>query len=139
MVWWCMKGKEELIQAWLSRAISSLEKASTASSNPKVCFEDLCFDCQQAVEKALKALLLSLDVPFPKTHSLNLLIDLLSDRGVIIPDSIEVIEEMSNYAVATRYPGEYEPVTKEEFNKALRLTDSILKWVERKINHEELF
>ncbi|WP_341482902.1 HEPN domain-containing protein [Salinibacter ruber] len=32
--------------------------------------EDLCFDVQQAAEKALKGLLLHLEVSFPYTHDL---------------------------------------------------------------------
>jgi hypothetical protein len=42
---------------WLNRARSSLAKAAAADI-PEVYREDLCFDAQQAAEKALKAVLL---------------------------------------------------------------------------------
>ena len=41
----------------LNRARSNLAVAKCAAGNPDVFLEDLCFDCQQATEKALKALL----------------------------------------------------------------------------------
>jgi HEPN domain-containing protein len=45
----------ELAVAWLKRAISNLEKAKIGKISKALSYEDLCFDCQQAVEKALKA------------------------------------------------------------------------------------
>jgi hypothetical protein len=51
----CSMTKEEF-EAWLQRAESNLEIARWARRE-KVLLEDLCFDAQQAAEKALKALL----------------------------------------------------------------------------------
>jgi HEPN domain-containing protein len=53
-----MKNDNDLALEWLNRAISSFEKAKSASTISYVYYEDLCFDCQQAVEKSLKALLI---------------------------------------------------------------------------------
>ena len=44
---------------WLNRARSNLTKAKAKS--PEVYLEDLCFDAQQAAEKAIKAVLLKGD------------------------------------------------------------------------------
>ena len=41
---------------WLRRARSNLARSSQGQVAPDVLFEDACFDAQQAVEKALKAL-----------------------------------------------------------------------------------
>ncbi len=48
---------------WINRARSSLIRAS--SRLPGVYLEDLCFDSQQAAEKAVKALLIKHGVEFP--------------------------------------------------------------------------
>ena len=48
---------------WLNRARSNLVQAEQV--RPGVYLEDLCFQAQQAAEKALKALLLARDIPFP--------------------------------------------------------------------------
>ena len=50
---------------WLNRARSSLAKAREGAAFPEIYLEDLCFDAQQAAEKAIKALLLHLGVGFP--------------------------------------------------------------------------
>ncbi|NLY75899.1 MAG: HEPN domain-containing protein [Firmicutes bacterium] len=42
----------ELAGAWLKRAISNLEKAKIGKISDTLFYEDLCFDCQQAAEKA---------------------------------------------------------------------------------------
>jgi len=46
---------------WLNRARSSLIQAQALQ--PGISFEDLCFNAQQAAEKAIKALLIRRSVP----------------------------------------------------------------------------
>ena len=48
---------------WLNRARSNLALAKAKRKG--VYLEDLCFDAQQAAEKAIKALLIKVDVDFP--------------------------------------------------------------------------
>lgn len=40
---------------WLRRACSNLARARADRSVPEALYEDLCFDAQQAAEKAIKA------------------------------------------------------------------------------------
>ncbi len=47
---------------WLNRARSNLARAKADIRIPHVYLEDLCFDAQQAAEKAIKAVLLNLGV-----------------------------------------------------------------------------
>jgi HEPN domain-containing protein len=79
----------ELADAWLKRAVSSLEKSKIGKISDALYYEDLCFDCQQAAEKALKALLIYIGIPFPKTHSLNMLIALLKGQNIQVPTEVE--------------------------------------------------
>jgi hypothetical protein len=55
---------------WLNRARSSLAKAREGAAFADIYLEDLCFDAQQAAEKAIKAVLLHLGVGFPYVHDL---------------------------------------------------------------------
>jgi len=48
---------------WLNRARSDLAMAKTQGSG--IYYEDLCFHAQQAVEKAIKAVLLHSGIRFP--------------------------------------------------------------------------
>lgn len=92
--------------------------------------EDACFHAQQCAEKALKALLLQLEIAFPRTHAIEVLLDLLKTRGITIPDEVDEAYELSEYAVQTRYPGEWEPVTKAEARRAMERAALVLAWVE---------
>lgn len=68
---------------WLNRAISSLEHAQSVKS--RVYLEDLCFDAQQAAEKAIKAVFVHSGVAFPYIHDLSRLLTLLENAGIKVP------------------------------------------------------
>ncbi len=57
---------------WLNRARSNLIQAKGVRRG--VYLEDLCFQAQQAVEKALKALLLHRGTYFPYVHDIARLV-----------------------------------------------------------------
>ena len=61
------------------------------------------FHVQQAVEKALKAWLCLLGIPFPRTHDLDELGALLEETGRKIPEFLQVLLEFTDFAVAFRY------------------------------------
>jgi hypothetical protein len=44
---------------------------------------------------------------------------------------------LTNYAVQTRHPGEYEEITKEEYENGIKITNVCLDWVENKIKETE--
>lgn len=73
---------------WLRRAQSNLARARAGRNSPQVLYEDLCFDAQQAAEKALKALLVHQKVAFPRTHAIMDLLSLLQQNTVTIPEEI---------------------------------------------------
>jgi HEPN domain-containing protein len=115
-----MKNRE-LVEGWLKRARSNLERAKAGKTSKEILFEDLCFDCQQAVEKSLKALLIHLNKVFPKTHSIGRIVELIEETGTDVPEEIKDSVVLTEYAVSTRYPGDYEPVLEEEYKAALEM------------------
>ena len=68
---------------WLNRATSNLTQAKKAM--PGVYLEDLCFNAQQAVEKAVKAVFLHHGLKFPYIHDLAQLLTLLEQGGINVP------------------------------------------------------
>jgi len=68
--------------AWLQRAYSNLRLAEKGRG-PEIILEDLCFNAQQAAEKALKAVCLHKEQDFPKTHSITRLIDILEAKAAM--------------------------------------------------------
>jgi len=119
-------------QAWLRRARSDLALGQAALRVPEALPEDACFHAQQCAEKALKALLVYKKKPFPRTHVLEYLLDLLKEAGVAVPPEIDEAFQLTQYAVETRYPGEWQPVLPEEARTALETAARVLHWVERK-------
>jgi len=119
---------------WLNRARSNLVRAGTKL--PEVYLEDLCFDAQQAAEKAIKALLIHLDVRFPYTHDLTELLAHVERAGQHIPAGVRQAGALSDYAVESRYPGLAEPVTEEEYKEAVTIAKEVVRWVESLLNEK---
>jgi hypothetical protein len=62
----------------------------------------LGFHAQQAIEKALKALLTHLGIPYGRTHDLQSLESLVNKAGLQLPPMPATLDDMSNYAVIYR-------------------------------------
>ena len=111
---------------WLRYAESDLEIARINQSS-LILLEGLCFHAQQAAEKALKAVLIAHAIPFPRTHNLATLLDLLP-QDLLLPSEVEAAAILTDYAVLTRYPGNLEPVTEEEYHEAVHLAEVVVHW-----------
>ena len=61
------------------------------------------FHAQQAVEKLMKALLATLNVPFELTHNLERLRVALEATGEKLPPSSVQLSQLNDYAVVYRY------------------------------------
>ncbi|MBU0600691.1 HEPN domain-containing protein [bacterium] len=133
-----MKDKEFVLE-WLKRAKSHLARARMGKTSEEVLYEDLCFDCQQAVEKTIKALLISRNKKFPWTHSIAKLLELVLEEGIEIPDKVKMAIDLTDYAVRTRYPGEIEPVDEEEYEEALILAEDVYNWADKLILDVQVF
>ena len=95
--------------------------------------EDLCFDAQQAAEKAIKALLVKKGIAFPYVHDIAYLLTLVEQNAVQIPDPVRRAEALTRYAVVTRYPGVAEPVSESHYRDALVSAGAVLRWAEEEI------
>ncbi|MGO8704100.1 MAG: HEPN domain-containing protein [Candidatus Brocadiia bacterium] len=118
-------------QEWLNRAESNIAQAKARGLG--VYLEDLCFNAQQAAEKALKALLIHRNVRFPYVHDIGELLRLLEESGQTIPDDVRESKQLTDYAVETRYPGLFEPVTEEEYQQALAFASRCVEWAREQL------
>ncbi|MGI6284291.1 HEPN domain-containing protein [Neomoorella humiferrea] len=119
---------DELWQLWLKRAKSNLARAKLGLQTPDILYENLCFDAQQAAEKALKGIMAYLGINIPKTHSIGFLLKLLEDSGLVIDENLKEAAILTDYAVTTRYPGDWEPIDEGEYNRAVSLAEEIYQW-----------
>jgi HEPN domain-containing protein len=115
---------------WLNRARSNLAKAKAATEAEGVYLEDLCFDAQQAAEKALKAVPLSRGIKYPHVHDLAQLLSLVEASGLLPPQDVSKAVILSVYAVAARYPSVTEAVTEGEYAEALETAETVVAWAE---------
>ena len=122
---------------WLNRAHSNLLRAKEGIHIPGIYLEDLCFDAQQAAERAIKALLIHLNTPFPYVHDLALLLSVVEQSGQGVPPAIRRAARLTRYAVVTRYPGMSEPVTLEEYEAAVSTAAEVVGWVDQMIHQHK--
>jgi HEPN domain-containing protein len=126
----------ELYEVWIERAKSSYEIAKTIVKSDIIYYEDLCYQSQQAVEKSLKGLLVYYGINPEFTHNIILLLNEL-EKFTEIPEKIKLSTNVTKYAVLTRYPGEYDVITKENYEESLRIAKDCIEWTENKIKECE--
>ena len=116
---------------WMNRARSNL--LSAKNRIPGVYLEDLCFDAQQAAEKAIKAVMIRRTIDFPYVHDLTRLLSLLEEAGETIPEAIRKAEALTPYAWITRYPGADRPVSEQEYAEAIESAEAVVQWAEERL------
>ena len=126
----------ELVEEWMRHARSDLVIAKM-TEDEEIAPEILAFHAQQAVEKALKTILVQYQVEFPRTYVIGVLLTLCTESGYAVPGALEEAVTLTRYAVAARYPGESEPVSREEARQAAELADRIFLWVEGHIREPD--
>lgn len=119
-------------EEWLKRAKSNLALAKQPRTED-IYLEDLCFEIQQAAEKAIKAVLLFNGIQFRFVHDLAELLTLLEQHGIPLSEEIRTAAELTDYAVEARYPSLFEPVTEDEFKDALGIAEAVVAWAESQI------
>lgn len=122
-------------EEWLARAKSNLILWKTPKRKD-LYWEERCFNLQQVVEKALKAVLLYKGISFPYTHEIIRLVVLVKRAGICWPSELDNADDLSDYAVEARYPGGFESVMEEGYHQAVRIADDVLDWAKTIIEEE---
>lgn len=105
-----------------AKALQQAEGVSDASAG---------FHAQQAVEKALKAVLATEEAEFPFTHNIGLLMQLCEDQGHELPAAFSQAERLTPYAAAIRY-GLGDPASVDPAD-ALRWATAAIQWAETQL------
>ncbi len=116
---------------WLNHARSNL--ALARNRVPGVYLEHLCFEAQQAAEKAIKALMMRRGIWFPYVHDLGALLSLLEEAGETIPPAVDEARKLTPYAATTRYPGVAQRMNEETYAEAVELAELVVRWVEDRL------
>lgn len=124
---------KNLVDKWCAFAEMDYLTAIHLSNNmyPKP-REIICYHCQQAIEKMLKAILLAYGNAILKTHDLALLAENLQNFTDVSERILEICENLTPYGVKFRYPQE---LYLEDHHVAEALEDckEIYEWLKEKI------
>ena len=111
---------------WLAKAVTDLGAARKLAHGDDDYLAEALFHCQQAAEKAIKALLTWHEVRFRKTHSLEELAGQARGLDGAPTGSIEAAVELTRYVALYRYPPMESPPTREEFDTACLLASDCI-------------
>ena len=120
---------------WLRFSGEDLSVGARLMSGAPTAPRHACWLSQQAAEKALKAALILEEVDFSYTHDLDALRNLLPD-GWAVRDTHADMAELTEWAVETRYPGDWPEHTDADATRAVSqaraLYDSIVAEFQRR-------
>ena len=120
---------------WVRKAEADLVAArQLTAAKPRV-NDPICFHCQQAIEKYLKALLQELRVPIPRIHDLDDILDLLIPRDSTLQRLRRGLNLLTQYAVEYRYPGM--TANSRQANSAIRLAENVRKEIRIRLGIRE--
>jgi HEPN domain-containing protein len=122
---------EHLVKQWIKIAERDLLTAKQGLEADEVITDTVCFHCQQAAEKYLKAFLVKNQIEFSKTHNLMTLLNLCATVDRSFKEELSDTDDLTDYAVEIRYPDDwYEPTgeeTKQAYELALKVKEFVLK------------
>lgn len=112
------------VREWITLADQDEASARYLAGMRPMPLEVICFHCQQAVEKTMKAALAKYELEIPRTHDLLELLDLVT---VLFP-SIASLEPnllgLNDFAVVVRYPS-HVPLEEQDALDALKAVEKI--------------
>ena len=120
----------ELVLQWLSKAGADFAAAEQLSAYDGRFREIIAFQCQQAVEKYLKAFLVRHQIEFPKTHDIAKLLDRLATLDANMAESLRDADVLTPFGVEVRYPSDAPELLQrgetEAIDTARRVKDAVM-------------
>jgi HEPN domain-containing protein len=121
-----MASEQDLAEQLLRRAEEDAAGAKAMLPIDEVADVIVCFHAQQAVEKALKAVLAVHRVEFAHRHDLRVLMGQCENAGVRLPEELVEVDLLSPYAAELRYDDD--TVHAVERETASRWASAAVQW-----------
>ena len=127
-----MKRSREYADALLRRARDDQYVVTRLGSDPEAPVWAVGFHAQQAVEKAVKAVLTASDVEYARTHNLSFLLGLLEEAGVCAPPGAAGLGKLTPYGTMLRYEAgpEMEPEGALDLDWAAESVRRVIAWAD---------
>lgn len=127
-----MLHNKDIASEWQNVANLDLESAKFLMNMNSVPFQIVCYHCQQAIEKYLKAFLAFCGNEILKTHDLLMLNKKCEEYDSSFKTIYKDCLETNDYAVHTRYPF-YEDLTEGDALLAIKSAERVKEFVTAKI------
>jgi HEPN domain-containing protein len=92
---------------WVRKAEMDLAAARRLAEGDQPLFDQTGFFCQQAAEKYLKAFLIASGQVPPRTHDVDVLVEMCATVDPSFEQLQPVVEGLTEFAVLFRYPEEW--------------------------------
>jgi HEPN domain-containing protein len=128
--------QQKLVKQWIEKAEEDFMTAEYLLVLKEDCpLNPVCFHSQQCVEKYIQALLVYCSIQFPKSHDVVELLNLVPEN--YRPDlSIYDLAIINRYSVDTRYPGEWEIITRQEAEESVRIAGDARQKIRQKLGKD---
>ena len=130
--------KQTTIERWLLKAENDLKTARTMLKADPPVTDVVCFHAQQCVEKCLKAFLVFADVHVKKTHYLPRLVEICRDIDSDFTELEDTAVELTDYAVAGRYPDDWREIPIDEASEAVKNATGAMSFIREKIGMKQM-
>ncbi len=126
----------EYVQMWLDKANSDLQNAEIILAAQAVSppLDTVCFHCQQAAEKFIKAFLVFHGKQFPFSHNLADLVAICMQVDLAFAAIQRKAETLTPFAVEIRYPDDFYIPTKQETEEAFAIAKEIKAFISARLN-----
>lgn len=127
---------EEIIWIEFAKTDLGVAKHLNMQYYPKP-LEIICYHCQQAAEKAIKAIIIAYAVQggMPKKHNLSFLLEQIKNNVDIPEKYYDYADALTPYGIAVRYPNELD-IEERHVQDALLFAQEIVDWSETVIKQK---
>jgi len=124
------------VEQWLRYAEEDLRLARHGlTMGRRTPYRLIAYHAQQCAEKHLKAYLVYHRIDFPYTHSISRLLELCGDQTGWVKE-IQEAEELTPFAITTRYPGVDEEVSRREALRAVEVAAKVRNKIKNVLKRE---
>jgi len=125
---------EKSVTEWIKKAESDLKTGKDEFMTFEPATDTICFHMQQCVEKYLKDFLIFNGKEIKRTHIIEELVKDCEDIDSEFHQLFEVgIQNLTDFAVELRYPGEFMFPSVEETKEAIKIAEKAKAFVMEKL------
>ena len=116
------------VSIWVKKAENDWKVVKMIVKNDYEPTDICCYHCHQVAEKYLKGYITFQDREIIKSHNLPKLCRIIMEVDSRFFEIISLLEQLDNYGVSVKYPGDFAFPEKEESNHAVEITKQVRKF-----------